>query len=309
MPDGPELVYSGRDLAIHYVPAATSGRSYRLVEQGLEAHPAVTLVESEAEADFVLYEHQAWDPALTFPRDKLVYVDYSDDPMTIYPVDPIAYFKRSWPYPASFGRSPEELRGVPQHVLELPRRPPLYHPLPYAVMDEFVVEDELERDIDLACFLRPNFLRRRLLLTLLGLIHTPGLNFHIGPVTDSLRTGFDGTYLRALRRSKIVVTSGPDLAEGDSRTWEALANGPLVIQPTLLTPVAHPLIDGEHTVYFNGDDLTDAASQNAFIDLVLGYLQRLDDAERIGSAGRDHALRHHRAVNRVDWMLGVITGT
>ncbi len=307
MAHDPELTYNGRDVAIYYVPAETPGRSYRLVEQGLKAHPAVKLIDSEAEADFVFYEHQAWNPALTFPRDKLVYVDYSDEPMTIYPVDPIAYFKRSWPYPASFGRSPETATGAPQHALELPRRPPPYHPLPYAVMDEFVIEDDLERDLDLACFLRPNFLRRSLILTLLKLIPVPGLNVQIGALTDSLRTGFDDKYLRALRRSKIVVTSGPDLAEGDSRTWEALANGPLVIQPTLLTPVAHPLIDREHTVFFNGDDLTDSASQNAFLDLVLAYLQRLDDAERIGSAGREHVLRHHRAVNRVDWMLEVIT--
>lgn len=309
MSEDAELVYEGRGLAIHYVPTATPGRAYRLVEQGLNAHPAVTLVDSEREADFVVYEHQAWNSALTFQRDKLVFVDYSDEPMAIYPVDPIAYFKRSWPYAASFGRSPEQLAGVPQHALELPRRPPLYHPLPYAVMDEFVIEEELERDIDLACFLRPNFLRRSLILTLLRLIPTPGLKVQIGALTDSLRTGFDDTYLRALRRSKIVVTSGPDLAEGDSRTWEALANGPLVIQPKLLTPVANPLIDGEHIAYFNGDDLADPANQDAFIDFVDGYLKRLDDAERIGSAGRDHVLRHHRAVNRVDWILSVITGT
>src|SRR5262249_8450810 len=169
--------------------------------------------------------------------------------------------------------------------------------------------EDVERDIDVACFLRPNQTRRSLMLTLLELElkHRAGVNVHIGPITSSNREDFDTEYFTALKRSKIVVTAGPDWAEGDSRTWEALANGALVIQPPLLTPVAHPLVDGVHIAYFDGEDFARPAKQNAFIDLVLDYVGRLGDAVAIGRTGREHVLRHHRAANRVDAMLQVIT--
>ena len=311
MSNAPVLDYTGREIAVHYVPAAETGRAYKLILQGLEAHPKVRLEQSASDADFVFHHHQAFDSNLSVPRDKHVFIDYSDDPLTIFPVDPLAYFKRSWPYPSSTSRQNSlfDLPGAPLHVLALPNRPPQYHPLPYAVMDEFIVEGELDRDIDVACFLRPNQTRRSIMLSLLQLelSNRANTNVHIGPITGSAREGFDSEYLTALRRSKIVVTAGPDWAEGDSRTWEALANGALVIQPPLLTPVANPLVDGVHIAYFDGENMVDYSTQNVFIDLVLDYVRRPDDAMAIGRAGRDHVLRHHRAVNRVDSMLEVIT--
>jgi hypothetical protein len=300
----PDL-YAGRTLSVHYVPTPTPGRSYDLVLQGLAEHPRVLLCDSPSGADFVFWHFQAWDSRLVFPRERLVYVDWSDDPLCIYPVDPLVYFKRSWPYPSSTSRlhSLYDVPNAPRYVLEQPRRPSLYQPTSYCVMDDFVVEEELERDIDLACFLRPNQERRAVVLHLLEQLDLPGLRVHLGPVSDAGRDRFDSGYLHALRRSKIVVTVGPDWAEGDSRTWEALANGPLVVQPEMLTPLPEPFVDGRHIAYFRGDDLLSPTRQREFLELVVHHLERLDDAVAIGAAGRAHALRHHRAVNRVDAML------
>jgi hypothetical protein len=312
MTDAAALAYQGRDVAIHYVPAEPdrAGRAYWLIQAGLEEHPRVVLTDSETEADFILYHQQAWESHLEFPREKLVFVDYSDNPMWIFPIDPIAYFKRAWPYPSSVSRieSLYELPDAPKYILELPRHPATFHPLPYCVLDEFVVEEELERDIDLGCYLRPNQERREIALHLLEQIKIPSLRTHIGPISEGERREFDNAYLHALRRSTIVVTLGPDWTEGDSRTWEALANGALVMQPPMLTPVAHPFVEGEHIVYFDGEDLGKPAKQLAFLDVVLDQLSRPDDAARIGAAGREHALRYHRPVNRVDAILSVVAG-
>jgi len=301
MPD----LYSGRTLSVYYVPTATPGRSYKLVLEGLTQHPRVQPTDSPDDADFVFWHFQAWDSHLAFPREKLVYIDWSDDPMCIYPVDPLLYFKRSWPYPSSRSRrhSLWDMKGAPRYILEQPRRPAIYQPTAYCVMDDFVVKEELERDIDLACFLRPNQEVRAIVLKLLEQFNGRGLRLHLGPWSDAGRGTFDLGYLGAIRRSKVVVTAGPDWAEGDSRTWEALANGPLVIQPEMLTPLPEPFVDGQHIAYFKSDNFQSAARQQAFLELVLHHVTNLDNALAIGAAGRDHALRHHRAVNRVDAML------
>jgi hypothetical protein len=298
-------LYSGRTLSVYYVPTATPGRSYDLVLEGLTAHPRVRLTDSLGEADFIFWHFQAWESEFVFPREKLVFIDWSDDPMWIFPVDPLLYFKRSWPYPSSRSRlhSLYNIKNAPRYILEQPRRPALYQPTAYCVMDDFVVQEELERDIDLACFLRPNQERRAIVLQLLERLDRKGLRVHLGPWSDAGRGTFDTGYLGALRRSKIVVTVGPDWAEGDSRTWEALANGPLVIQPEMLTPLPEPFVDGRHIAYFKGDDFLSAERQHAFVELVRHHLANLDAAVAIGAAGREHALRHHRAVNRVDAML------
>jgi hypothetical protein len=300
----PDL-YAGRTLSVYYVPTATPGRSYNLVLQGLTEHPRVALADSPGDADFVFWQFQAWDSHLAFPREKLVFLDWSDDPLCIYPVDPLVYFKRSWPYPSSRSRlhSLYDMKNAPRYVLEQPRRPAVYQPTGYCVMDEFVVKEEPERDIDLVCPLRPNQERRAIILKLLGQLDLRGLRVHLGPVSEASRGTFDSGYLHTLRRSRIVITCGPDWAEGDSRTWEALANGPLVIQPEMLTPLPEPFVDGRHIAYFKGDDLLSPARQQAFLEVVVHHLANLDAAVAIGAAGREHALRHHRAVHRVDAML------
>jgi Glycosyl transferases group 1 len=292
---------------VFYVPSHKPGRSYNLVLEGLRAHPGVTLVDDAAGADLVFYHHQAWDHRLSFDRERLVFVDFADDPLMTYPIRALAYFKRSWPYP---GVDPRLDPPGDPCVFEMlgPARPASHHPTGYAVMREFIIEEQYVRDIDLGCFLRANMVKRGVVLQLLSqALGGSGFRVQLGPVSDAGRSTFDSGYLTALRRSKVVVTVGPDLWEGDSRTWEALASGTLVIQEELKTPVPYPLVRGEHIAYFNVHDLhRDPVAQQEFISTVGYYLTHLDEAARIGSAGREHVLSHHRPVHRVHEMLRIV---
>jgi hypothetical protein len=292
---------------VFYVPSQKPGRSFNLVLEGLEEHPDVSIVDDPGAADLVFYHHQAWDHRLSFDQEKLVFVDFADDPLITYPIEGLAYFKRSWPYPPVDPRL--DPPGDPA-VFEMlpPMRPSSHHPTGYAVMRDFIVEQQYARDIDLGCFLRENMIKRRVVLHLLRqALGASGFKVHLGPISDAGRSTFDSSYLTALRRSKIVVTVGPDLWEGDSRTWEALANGALVIQEELQTPLPQPLVDGEHIAYFSARDLhRDTMAQQEFLSTVASYLTHLDEAARIGAAGREHVLSHHRPVHRVDEMLRTV---
>ena len=50
-------------------------------------------------------------------------------------------------------------------------------------------------------------------------------------------------YLDTMRQARVVVTSNPTGWEGDSRTWEALASGALVMVDTMVVPTPFPLKD------------------------------------------------------------------
>src|SRR6266702_2539822 len=112
----------------------------------------------------------------------------------------------------------------------------------------------MKRDIDFGCYLRDDNGILTKLLEFAGSV-TAG-NRQIGPVSSSSRDVFDSDYLSALKRTKIVLTANPDQWEGDSRTWEAIANGALVFVDRIYTPHRFPLINKEHVVEFNRYDLS-----------------------------------------------------
>lgn len=283
---------------IFYVPSSNPGRAYRLTLQGLCGHPDVVLVDSVADCDYVICHYQAWDAALRFPGEKLIFVDFQDDPNHVYPVRCLAYFKRSWPRPSADGL---------EFALERFARPAYMYPTAYAVMDEFIVSEPVERDIAVSCLLRPNQTKRAIILDVLAGLDFAGLPVKIGAVNDSGRNVFDPEYLDVLRRSRIVITAGPDAWEGDSRLWEALSNGPLVLTDRLLTPMAEPLVDGKHLVFYDTEGIgSDRKRLQPMIDALTYYLSRPDEAELIGRAGQPHALTYHRTVNRVDSMLRTV---
>lgn len=109
-------------------------------------------------------------------------------------------------------------------------------------------------------------------------------------------------YLDAMLHARVVVSANPANWEGDSRTWEALATGALVLLDRMHTPVPHPLVDGVHAVFYDGTNKTDLLSK------LRHYLDRPSLARRIGLQGYVHGLRYHRSVNRADYMLGVLRG-
>ena len=71
-------------------------------------------------------------------------------------------------------------------------------------------------------------------------------------------------YLQTMREARVVVTANPTGWEGDSRTWEALASGALVMVDTLECPLPFPLLDGVHVVYYDPTDKVARAAAALF---------------------------------------------
>lgn len=294
-------------------------RAYALIGQGFEKHPNVTMValSDVRTADLVVWlpgSTKLPPPPTAVPARKLVVVDFGDgfQPVGIA-ADPTQYglyFKRSWvtrKYPKG-GAS--RVVGVPSYAKKRG-----YFPLSYSMADEFLLDAATQQLADVAnaartrpvvCTLRPagrgsSDVRKQVLGWVRGAVEQWGLRGSaVGEVDHGGRRELQNkNYLQTMREARIVVTANPTGWEGDSRTWEALASGALVMVDTLACPLPFPLIDKVHVVYY---DPTDEAG---FLRLLKHYLDRPDEAKRIGLAGHAHAIQHHRTVNRADYVLNV----
>ena len=141
---------------IYWVPTHGNGtREYRLITQGLVNNPRVELVDNERNSDFIfqfyyLPKHkQHYRQGL--PDSKTVLIDYHDRPHFSCPVPCFAYFKRSWV---------EKVQEEHYAIKRVFPRPSHYHPLTMAIMDEFIIDGEVERDIVLSCTLRRSHRKR-----------------------------------------------------------------------------------------------------------------------------------------------------
>jgi len=294
-----------RKIRVYWVPPHKGSRESWLINQGLVNNPRVELVESEAESDFVFQfyycvKHRHHHVGQNFSPKKLVLIDYHDNPNWFFPVKCLAYFKRSWVSIVDHGTYTTK-KPTP--------KPHNFYPITMAIIDEFIVKEKIERDIVLSCTLREgkqkHFNRIKLLNFMRGM-DIPGKK-QIGEYNGGRMGRWLGhemmDYFRMLKRSRIVVTCNPSKWEGDHRTWEAFANGALVFVDKIYTPLTHPLVDGEHCIFF---DLSDHGLE-ILRKRILYYLDRTDKAERIARAGHEFTMKYHRASNRIDEILDVIT--
>ena len=293
-------------IRIYYVPTRGEGiREYRLIKQGLVNNPRVKLVSTKENSDFIFQFHYIARHREHFPQDlppeKTVVIDYHDRSHFRCPVECFAYFKRSW---VDRVESPDG-RYATKKVIS---HPPHYHPLTMAIMDEFIIREDVERDVTLSCTLRRkgrHFNRIRVLELLEGM-NIRG-NTQIGELSKGHMRRWNEPdmreYFKLLKRSRIVVTCNPTKWEGDNRTWEAFANGALVFIDKIYTPMVHPLIDGEHCIFYEMSE----SGLETLQGKLLYYLYRIDEAERIARAGHEFAMKYHRASNRIDEILDVIT--
>lgn len=278
-----------------------------LVGQGLDNNPRVELVNSEGESDFVFLCHTTLkhDSHLSraFPPSKTVFIDYHDKPYMIFDVDCLAYFKRSW----------VEMVRERNYTTKRPvSRPSNFYPLMMAIMDEFIVWDNvvnpIERDIAVSCTIRPHTKHpnRLRILEFMKEMNISGKK-QIGELNAGHMRRFNDSemreYFKLLRRSQIVVTCNPSRWEGDHRTWEAFASGALVFVDEMYTPMVHPLITEKHCVFY---DLSDSGLSR-LEHRILYFLENPDQAEAIAQVGYDFTMKHHRASNRIDEILEVIT--
>lgn len=290
-------------MKIYLVPSQKITREYRMIRQGLENHPSVKLVESAAKCDFIFlfYTSLKHHPQLakTFSPKYTVFIDFHDRPDTVFNVNCLAYFKRSWVAPYNDnGWIKKSARRWPDY----------FYPINFAIMDEFITEENLERDVTLSCTIRPHRRhpnRPRILEFIRGL-KIEGKT-QIGELNKGHMDRFNGPdmreYFRLLRRSRIVVTCNPSRWEGDFRTWEALANGALVFVDKMYIPMKHPLIDGKHCIIYDPSD----QGLKEMEDQLLYFMEYPEKAEKIARVGHEFAMNRHRSMNRIQEILEAIT--
>ncbi len=285
----------------------------RLTQEGLAAHPQVTLVDRPESADCIvlcqnhLVPHNPFHAGFSALKDrykeKTVFLDYDDDSGSLCDPDDFRwrlYFKRS---------CVDRSLGRPMSYGALPVRPTAYCAVD--AMCEPPDDADLSRPIDVACLFEDAILdtpyfalaRGRLLKFAKRLASRhPQLAMQLGTVSDCGPVGrsqIDSRYKRCLYESKIVLHANPDPWEGDARLWEALAAGALVFVDRMHAPIEHPLIDGEHLIFYDlGDE--------GFALLEARLLAMLADADaraRIAAQGRAFVLEHHRSINRADQII------
>ena len=298
-------------IKIYFVPTWGNGtREYTLVGQGLANNPRVELVDNEKDCDFIFQfyylskhkQHYRHD----LPPEKTVLIDYHDKSRWLCGAKCFVYFKRSWVIPTK--------NETENYVFKetIPRLPHL-HPISMAIMDEFIINEEIKRDIALSCTLRKHRHRKKYkhynrikVLNLLESMNIQGKTY-IGEFNKGAMERFNApdmkNYFRLLKRSRIIVTCNPDPWEGDHRTWEAFASGALVFIDKIYTPMTHPLVDGEHCIFYD-------LSNKELMKLehkILYFLENPDQADAIARNGHEFAMKYHRTSNRIDEILDVIT--
>ncbi len=288
----------------------------RLTHQGLRQHPHVQLVDRPELADYLVLcqnhlvahnPHHARFVAIKDQyKDKTIMLDYGDDPHELWDRHDFRwrlYFKRS---------VVDRRQGRVLGYAGLP-----VWPTAYAVVDDMCEpplpldrEHRHARPLDLSCLFDDSVLespyfrlaRGRLLKFAKRLVATHGLNAQLGTVSECGpvgRSAIDPKYKECLWASKIVLHANPDRWEGDARLWEALAAGALVFVERLHAPIAHPLVDGEHLVFY---DFTDAGM--AILERqILHYLASDTERERIAVQGRRFVLAHHRSIHRANEII------
>ena len=104
-------------------------------------------------------------------------------------------------------------------------------------------------------------------------------------------------YFESMYHSQIIVTVNPTNWEGDFRLWEALSSGALVFVDPVFVPHPFPLISGEHVIYFSNTNKTELFSKLDY------YRRNKEEARRIAINGYLHAMKYHRTVNLIDYVL------
>jgi len=295
-------------------PTRHGVRFYYLAREGLRMHPNVDLVAEEdiKQADFIVYLPGSAPWHLTECTNasyasRLIVLDEFDGHSLISPtIQPEEYVKRyggrnkPW-YFMYFKRS--FVKRMDGKFIKYPHfiQPDVY-PMVYGIADAYIPSHfNTNREIEILCTLRGHKqmstrLRVQTWVTEYG-IERNIKNIIAGQINTATRTTVSMEYFKNMFNAQIIVTVNPANWEGDFRLWESLCTGALIFVDPLYVPYAHPLIGGEHVVYFDNNNRTDLITKLDY------YRAHPQEARRIAINGYLHAMKYHRTVSITDYIM------
>lgn len=294
-------------------PVRHGVRFYYLVSEGLLLHPNVQLLPMDRidEAEYIIYLPGSAPWHLTECTNKsfvprLIVLDEFDGHQSFMPKGSDRemaeeygasrrwyhmYFKRSYVL-----RGDGHFRGYP-HLQK-----PNFFPMVYAIAEAYTQQDFVfKRSIDVLCTLRGSKqMATRLRVQEWMKEYAAQRNISnavLGEVDHASRTTVSKGYFERMFNAEIIVTVNPSNWEGDFRLWEAMATGALVFVDPVNVPHPHPLVDNRHVVYFSNSNRSDLFQKLDF------YRKNKDLARQVAVGGYLHAMKHHRTVSLVDYIL------
>ncbi len=291
-------------------------RFYYLAREGLLLHPNVELLDRPdmLQADYFVYLPGSAPWHLSECNDttlapRMIVLDEFDGHTLVAPtlnstnflkaygkVDAVwyfMYFKRSF-----VRRIDGVFKGYPHLV-----KPDAY-PMTYAVAEAYIQHHfNSKREIEISCTLRGSkemTTRQRVQdwIAEYGKARAiPKERMITGEVDTLQRNKISNQYFQQMYNSRIIVTVNPANWEGDFRLWEAMGSGALIFVDPIFVPHQFPLQDGEHVIYFSNHNKTDLFAKLDF------YRSHPEHARQIANNGYLFAMKHHRTVNLVDYIL------
>ena len=226
--------------------------------------------------------------------EKLLILDWSDNKKYSIPKC-FLYFKKSWSF-------------CNYHMPVCVKKPPPIIPVNWRPLQEMALPvyflPPKEKFIDVTCPLResgkadsPN---RKLVLntvksmqlknSIIGALHEKKFGreswIHGQPKQHH-------DYLNLLSQSKIIVTCGPSLWEGDSRFWESLASGACVLSDKISADMGFNPVHGKHCFYYDLQNL------DSLRHLLYYLLKNPTLCKKIGLAGKKLAFTKHQPLARL----------
>lgn len=309
-----------------------------MLKEGVIDHPTLSLVEDQREADWVLLVLRGFRGGHAvdrftnneIPLSKVAVVDFEDGPGPdlVLLEKVFAYFTRSF-----VEKEDGVLVGVPATCMK-----EKCFPFAYGVLNQYIENMtaqsiENARPRSLMCSLRPWLARyqddRLNIVRMVGIARNRVLSWlHSDPerpedamisydderITDGgfdsgivaslyrgTRTRIEPEYGEKLRSTDIVVTANPGLWEGDHRLWEHFASGNAVLSDEMYIPLPFAPKAGEHFIQYEVMDKP--AYKELFLKKVHALLNNRTLSRELACHGFQHALRHHRSVSRVDYIM------
>lgn len=282
-------------------------RGEKIVRDGLAKIPEVEIVDNEERADVVLWDYRPHNKGEKsrelinkIDPNKLCIIDWTDEFDEIHREDCLVYFKRSWVLP-------QYTRGLNPVKYSI-ERPANWYPFAYCGLKEFESPIDVERNIDVGCFLRPSCDNRSWVLSAVSHFKRsyPQYNIQIGAATNSSRSigekcYFDQDYLAMLKRCKILVTCEPGMWTGDTRLYESISNKCLTFTDKLYTPIPNQFVNNRHVVEYMVGDYSSLQQSLVY------YLKNYGDAgTMVASNGYDFFNKYHQPKNRMEYVTNIL---